>query len=138
MAKKLESASDIQHALAAYAKRVEALKEKAATGQQQTTTDRSTSQIDPSDRPDTGAEPKDDPKPQRQDAQEHPQAAGQPGAGAASAGAPTVTYAKLADRIQKASDREIAELVLDEGRALPADQQRDLRKVFDEKFPEGA
>ncbi len=90
------------------------------------TVDRSTSQIDPADRPDTGAEPKDDQQPQRQDAPEHPSAAG----------APKVTYAKLTDRIKAAADREAAELVLDEGRALPEDQQCDLKKLADEKFPQ--
>jgi hypothetical protein len=134
MAQKLRSDEDVAHALAAYQKKVEALKEKAAAAQ---TVDRSTSQIDPADRPDTGADPKDSPAPTG-DAPEHPQAHGQRPAGDAIGGAPVVTYAKLADRIQKASDRDVAVLVLDEGRALPADQQRDLQKVFDEKFPEGA
>jgi energy-coupling factor transporter ATP-binding protein EcfA2 len=50
-------------------------------------------------------------------------------------GAPVVTYAKLADRLHKAADRDVAELVLDEGRGLPSDQQRDLRKIFDERWP---
>lgn len=56
---------------------------------------------------------------------------------AAEAG-PTVTYAALAGRIKKAKDREAVELVLDEGRALPADQQAELKKLADEKFPPAA
>ena len=49
--------------------------------------------------------------------------------------APTVTYAALADRLNTCADADIASLILDEGRALPADQQADLQKLFDGKFP---
>lgn len=49
--------------------------------------------------------------------------------------APTVTYAALADRMNNCADADIASLILDEGRALPADQQADLQKLFDGKFP---
>lgn len=60
-------------------------------------------------------------------------------AGKAAAGAtdaqPKVTYAVLADRVNKAADRDAAALVLDEARALPADQQKDLQTAFDERFP---
>lgn len=120
-AKELKSPADAELALSAYKKRVEALKEQAAGK----TVDRSTAQIDPADRPDTGADPKDSQTPQRQDQKEHPQASG----------GPVVKYAVLADRVQRAADRDVAELVLDEGRALPADQQADLRRVFDERWP---
>lgn len=51
-------------------------------------------------------------------------------------GAPKVSYARLADRIGKASDRDVAALVLDEGRGLPADQQRELQNLFDQRFGE--
>lgn len=47
---------------------------------------------------------------------------------------PKVTYAVLADRLKAAADRDSALLVLDEGRALPADQQKDLQKAFDAQF----
>lgn len=46
----------------------------------------------------------------------------------------TVTYAALADRLTKCADTDAAALILDEGRALPADQQTDLGKLFAEKF----
>jgi hypothetical protein len=85
------------------------------------TVDRSTSQIEPTDRPDTGAEPKDSRAPDSAPS-EHPTAA--------------TSYARLAERINKAADREAADVVLDEGRALPADQQRDLKKLADDRFPE--
>lgn len=48
---------------------------------------------------------------------------------------PKVTYAALASRMNKAKNREVADQILDEGRALPEDQQADLRKLADEKFP---
>jgi recombination protein RecT len=51
------------------------------------------------------------------------------------AGAPTVTYAALAARMNRARSRDTAALILDEGRALPQDQQAELRKLHDEKFP---
>ena len=35
----------------------------------------------------------------------------------------------------KCEDADIAGLILDEGRALPADQQADLQKLYDAKFP---
>jgi recombination protein RecT len=50
--------------------------------------------------------------------------------------APATTYAMLADRIQKCDDRELGLLILDEGRALPPEQQADLGKVFDAQFPQ--
>jgi hypothetical protein len=53
-------------------------------------------QIDPADRPDTGAESTEDPQPQRQDAPEHPSAAGRP----------AVSYAQVADALSKAATRE--------------------------------
>lgn len=47
---------------------------------------------------------------------------------------PKVTYAALADKLKAAADQDAALLVLDEARALPADQQADLQKAFDERF----
>lgn len=44
------------------------------------------------------------------------------------------TYAALADRMAKCADQDTATLILDEGRALPPDQQADLQKLFDGKF----
>lgn len=61
-------------------------------------------------------------------------AAATPAADQAQDVTPKVTYAVLADRIQKATDAEVAALVLDEARALPADQQADLQRLYDEKF----
>ena len=49
-------------------------------------------------------------------------------------GEPTVSYAQLADRLHASTDPEIAALILDEARALPADQQKDLSKIYAEKF----
>jgi hypothetical protein len=49
---------------------------------------------------------------------------------------PKVTYAVLSDRLNKAADRDAALLVLDEGRALAPDQQADLQKLFDQRFPQ--
>lgn len=48
---------------------------------------------------------------------------------------PTITYAALAARMNRAKKRDVADEILDEGRALPADQQADLRKLANEKFP---
>jgi recombination protein RecT len=45
------------------------------------------------------------------------------------------TYAQLAEKIKAAKTRDVAELVLDEGRALPADQLKDLAALADGKFP---
>jgi hypothetical protein len=50
--------------------------------------------------------------------------------------APVVTYATLADRLNKCDDRDTAALIVDEGRALPADQRSDLNKLFTDKFGE--
>lgn len=122
----LTKKSELDIAFAAYTKRVEALKEKAAAGQQQTV-DRSTAQIDPTDRPDSGAEPRDGGAPDSGE-QEHPKAA---------AGGPVVTYEKAAERIERAQEREIAELVVDEARTsgVPSDQLSALGQLVDEKFP---
>jgi recombination protein RecT len=89
--------------------------------------------IDPADRPDTGArDAGGDEPPQRQEPREH---AAAPAAGKGDA-APRVSYARLADRLVKAGqDREVAELIMDEGRALPERQQRELRALFDQQFP---
>ncbi len=48
---------------------------------------------------------------------------------------PKVTYAALADSLHKCTDAETAAVVLDEARALPADQQKDLAGIFNTKFP---
>ena len=49
-----------------------------------------------------------------------------------------VSYAALADRLHKCEDRDTAVLIVDEGRALPADQQQDLAAIFTSKFqPQG-
>ena len=44
------------------------------------------------------------------------------------------SYAVLAERAQKASDRDAALLVLDQARHLPADQQADLERMIDRQF----
>jgi hypothetical protein len=49
---------------------------------------------------------------------------------------PKVTYAVLADRLQKCEDRDAGAVVLDEGRGLPQDQRDDLARIFNEKFGE--
>jgi hypothetical protein len=50
---------------------------------------------------------------------------------------PRVTYATLANRItKKGVTRDVAELVLDEARGLPADQQAELLRLFNDRFPE--
>lgn len=98
--------------------------------------------IDPADRPDTGAESSEQEQPQRQDEREHPMA--QAAVAGAQRGArrvdstPKVTYAKLADRITKADGRDIVDLILDEGRALPPDQREELNRLANEKFPPDA
>jgi hypothetical protein len=45
------------------------------------------------------------------------------------------TYAQLAERMQTATDVDVASLILDEGRALSLDEQNNLAKLFAEKFP---
>ena len=52
--------------------------------------------------------------------------------------APTVTYASLADRLHRCDDADTAALIVDEGRALPEDQQAELAAIFTSKFqPQG-
>jgi hypothetical protein len=63
------------------------------------------------------------------------QAATEPPADPATDVAPKVTYATLAGRLQKCTDADTAALIVDEGRALPADQQADLAKLFATQFP---
>jgi recombination protein RecT len=46
-----------------------------------------------------------------------------------------VTYASLADRLQKCTDKEVALLLVDEARALPAKQRTELQALFDKQFP---
>ena len=48
--------------------------------------------------------------------------------------APAVTYAQLADRLHACNDADTAALILDEGRALPADQQKELADIYTSKF----
>lgn len=50
---------------------------------------------------------------------------------------PAATYAQLHDRINAAKNRDAVDLILDEGRALPADQLKDLAALADKKFPRG-
>jgi hypothetical protein len=45
------------------------------------------------------------------------------------------TLAQLSERMQAATDADIASLILDEGRALSLDEQNELAKLFAEKFP---
>lgn len=45
------------------------------------------------------------------------------------------TYAQLADQINKATSRDTADLVLDTARHLPSDQQKDLEKLLNDRFP---
>jgi len=51
---------------------------------------------------------------------------------------PKVTYASLADRLHRCDDPDTASVILDEGRALPADQQQELAAIYTSKFqPQG-
>lgn len=51
---------------------------------------------------------------------------------------PKVTYAALADRLHRCDDPDTASVILDEGRALPADQQQELAAIYTSKFhPQG-
>ena len=52
------------------------------------------------------------------------------------ADAPKVTYAVLADRINGCTDQDTALVLLDEARALPADQQQELQAIVNRKFPQ--
>lgn len=54
---------------------------------------------------------------------------------AAGAGAPVVTFAQLSDKIAAAKNRDAVDLILDEARALPADQVKDLAAAAEKKFP---
>lgn len=112
----LTNKADLDSAFSAYTKRVEALQEQAA---------KSSPTIDPSDRPDTGTDERFADKPQRDEPREHP----------ADHKPPSPTYAQLAARVNRCTTREAAELALDEGRGLPSDQQADLLRVFDDRFP---
>lgn len=49
-----------------------------------------------------------------------------------------VTYAALADRLNKHMTMDDAALILDEGRALPQDQQDELQRLYDAKFAPNA
>jgi hypothetical protein len=44
-------------------------------------------------------------------------------------------YATLADRLNKADGKDVADLIMDEGRALPADQYQGLEAIYAERFP---
>ena len=50
---------------------------------------------------------------------------------------PTVTYAGLAERLKKAKTRDAADLILDEARALPAEQYDEFVALADKAFPRG-
>lgn len=104
----LTNKADLDSAFSAYTKRVEALQEQAAA-----------KTISSSDRPDTGAESRETEAPQRDAPKEHPQA----------------TFAVLANRLLKAKSKDDAELITDEARGLPQDQQAELQRLFDERFP---
>ena len=45
-----------------------------------------------------------------------------------------ITYAVFADRLVKTKDAELAGLILDEARELPADQYEDLRAIYARQF----
>ena len=45
------------------------------------------------------------------------------------------TYAQLADRLTKTTDKAFAEVVIDEARALPEDQYNDLVAIYRRQFP---
>lgn len=49
--------------------------------------------------------------------------------------APVANYAALAERMNNASDKDAADLVLDEGRTLPQDQFAGLEAIYAERFP---
>lgn len=103
MGEALTRPADKEVAVAAYKKRVEALKEKAAG-----------KAIDPADNPATGSD-----SPPKADA-------------------PQVTYARLAERLHAAADSDAAALILDEARVLPAQQQKELQAIHDERWPDAA
>jgi len=48
---------------------------------------------------------------------------------------PRPAYADLVERLKTAKNRDGADLILDQARHLPADQQKDLAKFADDKFP---
>lgn len=76
----------------------------------------------PTDRPSPNTESDPHDQPQRQGEREHPMAS-------------QVTQAQLVDRLHRAKSREAAELLQDEARALPSDQQAEFARMVDEKFP---
>lgn len=91
--------------------------------------------IDPADRPDTGTDARDAQQPQRGGQREAPaRDKKEPKPGDQQAPTPA-SYAKLAERINRSDARDVAELILDEGRHLPADQQRELGRLVDDRFP---
>ncbi|OPZ01496.1 MAG: hypothetical protein BWZ09_02700 [Alphaproteobacteria bacterium ADurb.BinA305] len=47
-----------------------------------------------------------------------------------------MTYAQLADAINKAKDREEAAEALDQGRGLPDDQRAELSALYARKWPQ--
>lgn len=44
-------------------------------------------------------------------------------------------YVTLAERLNKSANKDAADLIMDEGRALPADQYQGLEAIYAEKFP---
>lgn len=74
----------------------------------------------------------------RKRSSDKPHAADQEGAGDTNAAGPVVTYDQLAARIQKAKDRDVATLILDEGRSLSTEEQAALSDAFEKRFPKEA
>ena len=57
-----------------------------------------------------------------------------PATGEIAPDATPITYAVFADRLVKTKDAELAGLILDEARELPADQYEDLRAIYARQF----
>ena len=95
--------------------------------------------IDPADLPDAGSDRGaggDQASATESQAPQQPRQRGQRAAGKPNEERVGPTYAQLAERLQKAKDRDIADLVLDEARSLPDDQRQDLERLHAERFPE--
>jgi hypothetical protein len=121
LAERLTADADIAFARAAYAKKVAALKSAPPP--------KPAAPVIPDDLDDGGFDDGSEGSGQAREGTQQP-------AGAADGSAPLVSYARLAERLKKTEDRDIAALVLDEGRALPPDQQKELGALFFEKFGE--
>lgn len=82
--------------------------------------------LEPADRPDTGADERFDDKPARDEPREHP----------ADHKPPSPSYAQLAARVNKAPNRDAVDLALDEARALPEGQRKELAALAEtRRFP---